>query len=119
MRTLIVVGAVFMSACGGGLNCDPNATMTYGDTGFPKNCRAIIAANINSWRAGDYRHTGSSNPRLIERLRSGVNRASMHPPAPSTGAGYWPKHWDFREVCVCAGGYCTHPAHGCTARSSA
>ena len=33
---------------------DPNAKPTYGDTGLPKNCRAIIQANVDSWRAGEY-----------------------------------------------------------------
>lgn len=30
--------------------CDPNAKATYGDTGLPKNCRAIVQANIDGWR---------------------------------------------------------------------
>ena len=34
--------------------CDPNAKPTYGDTGFPKNCRAIVQANIDGWRAGKW-----------------------------------------------------------------
>ena len=33
---------------------DTNRTIQYGDTGFPKNCRAIITANIDGWRIGDY-----------------------------------------------------------------
>lgn len=34
---------------------DPNAEATYGEsTGLPKNCRAIIQANIDSWRAKEF-----------------------------------------------------------------
>ena len=33
---------------------DPNAEPTYGEKGHPKNCRAIIAMNIQSWRAQVY-----------------------------------------------------------------
>lgn len=40
---------VLLSACG-----DPNAQATYGDTGLPKNCRAIIQTNIASWKAGAF-----------------------------------------------------------------
>lgn len=32
----------------------PNSKPTYGKTGLPKNCRAIIQKNIDSWRAGEY-----------------------------------------------------------------
>lgn len=33
------------------LGCtDPNARPVYGDTGLPKNCRAIIKENIEGWR---------------------------------------------------------------------
>jgi hypothetical protein len=32
-----------------------NETLTYGETsGFPKNCRAIITANIDGWQAKRY-----------------------------------------------------------------
>lgn len=33
---------------------DPNAKATYGDTGLPKNCRAIIQANIDGYRTKQY-----------------------------------------------------------------
>lgn len=33
---------------------DPNAKPTYGDTGLPKNCRAIVQNAINEWRKGNY-----------------------------------------------------------------
>lgn len=28
---------------------DPNLAPTFGETGLPKNCRAIIQANLDSW----------------------------------------------------------------------
>jgi hypothetical protein len=53
MRLLILVAA--MSAlCGCAKLGDPNEKPTYGDTGLPKNCRAIIKANVDGWRAGQY-----------------------------------------------------------------
>jgi hypothetical protein len=33
---------------------DPNGSPTYGDTGRPKNCRAVIQANIDSVRAREF-----------------------------------------------------------------
>lgn len=35
-------------------NGDPNDSMVYGDTGLPKNCRAIIDANVKGWYDGIY-----------------------------------------------------------------
>jgi hypothetical protein len=35
--------------------CDPNSKPTYGEeTGLPKNCRAIVQANIDAYRAEQY-----------------------------------------------------------------
>jgi hypothetical protein len=34
--------------------CDPNAKPTFGKTWLPKNCRAIIQANIDGWRAKQF-----------------------------------------------------------------
>jgi hypothetical protein len=34
------------------VGCDPNAKASYGDTGLPKNCRAIVQANIDGYRSG-------------------------------------------------------------------
>lgn len=34
--------------------CDPNSKPTYGEMGLPKNCRAIIQANIDGWRSGQF-----------------------------------------------------------------
>jgi hypothetical protein len=33
---------------------DPNSELVYGDTGFPKNCRAIIHENIVGHRSGEF-----------------------------------------------------------------
>lgn len=33
---------------------DPNSKLTYGKTGFPKNCRAIVKENIDGYRLGQY-----------------------------------------------------------------
>lgn len=33
---------------------DPNSKPTYGDTGLPKNCRAIVQANIDGFRSGQF-----------------------------------------------------------------
>lgn len=43
--------ALALSGCG---MVDPNAKATYGDTGLPKNCRAIVQANIDGFRSGQY-----------------------------------------------------------------
>lgn len=45
--------------------CDPNAKPTYGDTGLPKNCRAIIQANVDGWRERRFTADGALNS--IER----------------------------------------------------
>ncbi|MBD1554761.1 kynureninase [Pseudomonas typographi] len=33
---------------------DPNAKPTYGDSGLPKNCRAIIQANIDGYNSRQF-----------------------------------------------------------------
>ncbi len=39
----------------GVVGCDPNSKPTYGEeTGLPKNCRAIVQANIDSYHAKEY-----------------------------------------------------------------
>lgn len=35
-------------------NISDNSKLLYGKTGLPKNCRAIIKANIDSYRRGDF-----------------------------------------------------------------
>ncbi len=41
----LLVPVVILSACS-----QPNSKPTYGDTGLPKNCRAIIKANIDEYK---------------------------------------------------------------------
>lgn len=36
------------------IKIDKNSELTYGESGFPKNCRAIIKANIDGYTDGDY-----------------------------------------------------------------
>ena len=39
----------------GSVGCDPNSKPTFGEeTGLPKNCRAIVQANVDSYRAREY-----------------------------------------------------------------
>lgn len=33
---------------------DSNATLAYSPEGFPKNCRALIKANVDGWYAKQY-----------------------------------------------------------------
>lgn len=42
---LLIVGAFYAGRATG----DPNKSFIYGDTGAPRNCRAIIAENIEGW----------------------------------------------------------------------
>jgi hypothetical protein len=52
---------------------DSNLRLTYGLTGTPKNCRALIAANIDGWRSNAY--TSEAVLNSIDRYcgRSGSN----------------------------------------------
>jgi len=49
---------------------DPNFRPTYGDTGLPKNCRAIIQQNIDAYRAREY--TADAIMAALER-NCGIN----------------------------------------------
>lgn len=53
MRALVAM-AVMAALCGCGKLGDPNKRLEYGDTGLPKNCRAIIKSNVDGWRSGEY-----------------------------------------------------------------
>lgn len=44
-----LLGAVMLSGCD-----DSNSKPTYGETGLPKNCRAIVQNAIDEWRKGNY-----------------------------------------------------------------
>lgn len=50
---LIAITALLLTACD-----RPNSKPTYGDTGLPKNCRAIIATNVHAYNeiANKLRH---------------------------------------------------------------
>lgn len=50
--TLIVLLAVVTGGCS--RLGDPNDKPTYGETGLPKNCRAIVQANIDGYRSKQY-----------------------------------------------------------------
>lgn len=48
------------------LGCSkPNSKPTYGDSGLPKNCRAIIQTNID-----EYRKIRSSNEDIAQQLEN-------------------------------------------------
>ncbi|HDI2930623.1 hypothetical protein B9X73_03935 [Acinetobacter baumannii] len=44
-KILIILAISLLTACS-----KPNSKPSYGDTGLPKNCRAIIKANIEEYR---------------------------------------------------------------------
>ena len=44
-----LLGAVMLSGCD-----DSNSKPTYGESGLPKNCRAIVQNAIDEWRKGNY-----------------------------------------------------------------
>ena len=58
MRATLIVGVLglLVSACGSNTaqGVDSNNAPTYGDTGLPKNCRAIIKSNIDSVNSGEF-----------------------------------------------------------------
>jgi hypothetical protein len=47
-KYLIILSLLVLSGC------DPNSKPTYGETGLPKNCRAIVQQNIDAYRAKQY-----------------------------------------------------------------
>ena len=59
IKYFAVIIILFLSAC------DSNAELVYGKTGLPKNCRAIIKANIDGWKAGN--HTAEEALESINR----------------------------------------------------
>ena len=58
-NTILVILLVIISFYFGKANGDPNQTITYGDTGYPRNCRTIIDANIKGWQMGAYSADGA------------------------------------------------------------
>lgn len=61
------IAAVGMAALAAGCNyIDPNSKPEYGkESGLPKNCRAIVQANIDEYRAG--MHTADAAMNSLER----------------------------------------------------
>ena len=49
-----ILSIIFLTATLSACGSDNNAKPVYGDTGLPKNCRAIIATNIQAWRNAQY-----------------------------------------------------------------
>ncbi|WP_291355307.1 MULTISPECIES: kynureninase [unclassified Acinetobacter] len=43
----------------------PNSKPTYGETGLPKNCRAIVQVNIDAWRS--HKNTAEEVMNSLER----------------------------------------------------
>jgi hypothetical protein len=53
-RKFVYLALIIISFLVGKSFGDPNRTLTYGDTGYPKNCRAIIAENLDAWSYNYY-----------------------------------------------------------------
>ena len=45
----VLIGVWLLSGCD-----DSNSKPTYGESGLPKNCRAIVQNAIDEWRKGNY-----------------------------------------------------------------
>lgn len=45
----LLTALIFLTGCN-----QQNSKPTYGETGLPKNCRAIVQASIDSWKKGEY-----------------------------------------------------------------
>ena len=53
MRSLLAIALLSLTGCG--YTCDDNAAAEYDlATGRPINCRAIVQANIDGWKSGQY-----------------------------------------------------------------
>ena len=54
-RYLMLITLAFVSLTSGCLESDPNAKPAYGkESGLPKNCRAMVQAEIDAYRAKAY-----------------------------------------------------------------
>ncbi|MGO1061533.1 kynureninase [Acinetobacter lwoffii] len=62
MKNIILISVLPLILIGCG---NPNSKPTYGDYGLPKNCRALIQANIDGWRSKQY--TAEEAMNSIER----------------------------------------------------
>ena len=54
LGALSAAALMYVAHDNGHLWVDPNAEVIYGKTGLPRNCRAIVADNIEGWRRKDY-----------------------------------------------------------------
>lgn len=51
MRIIVAFSILaFLTGCR-----DGNSSLEYGESGFPKNCRALIKANIDGWHSGEFK----------------------------------------------------------------
>lgn len=62
IKVFVIGIALFLTACD-----RPNSKPIYGDTGLPKNCRAIIATNIHTY------HEIANKLRHFDNLTAGDN----------------------------------------------
>ncbi len=66
MKVFHVLGLIAALGTIAACQSDPNAEPTYGEeTGLPKNCRAIVQANIDGYRAK--KHTADEVMASLER----------------------------------------------------
>ena len=54
LKYLLIILGLVIAFCLGKLTGDPNKTLKYGDTGFPKNCRAIVHENYKGYQSKEY-----------------------------------------------------------------
>lgn len=59
---------------------DTNGAPTYGATGAPKNCRALIAANIDGWRSKVYTADAVLNSLDVHCGRNGSHLGPVSTP---------------------------------------
>lgn len=56
MKTVLAITATSLTILLSGCNVgDPNSKPTYGDSGLPVNCRALVAEAVEGWRRGAYK----------------------------------------------------------------
>ena len=61
LAVILIAGASLIAYNIGLANGLSNQTPTYGSTGSPKNCRAVIATNITGYELGIYTAEGALN----------------------------------------------------------
>lgn len=53
--TIVLSIGILIGYCVFNGDPDPNLQLMYGSTGFPKNCRAIIKANVDGYHTKQYK----------------------------------------------------------------